>query len=113
MGINSCCIDKKPFTKDINSCLNLFVLLYVIDLLEPLRWTVKAKRAKFVQSVFVFFLYQDTTVYLCCLWERGDLWLKLAIPVIFMKPSKKQYLEAMADLPGSHKTTILLLGVIH
>lgn len=45
--------------------------------------------------------------------ERGDLWLKLAIPVIFMKPSKKQYLEAMADLPGSHKTTILLLGVIH
>lgn len=112
MGINSCCIDKKPFTKNINSFLNLSFLLYVIDLLEP-RWTVKAKRAKFVQCVFVFFLYQATTVYLCCLWERGDLWLKLAIPVIFMKPSKKQYLEAMADLPGSHKTTILLLGVIH
>lgn len=54
--------------------------------------------------VLVFFLYQATTVYLCCLWEIGDLWLKLAIPVIFMKPSKKQYLEAMADLPGSHKT---------
>lgn len=78
------------------------------------------KKSK-ICCVLVFFLHQATTVYLCCLWEIGDrafwevgdLWLKLAIPVIFMKPSKKQYLEAMADLPGSHKTTILLLGVIH
>lgn len=67
---------------------------------------MKAKGAKFVVFLFSFCA---TTVYLCSLWEIGDIWLKF----ISMKPSKKQYLEAMADLPGSHKTTILLLGVIH
>lgn len=73
----------------------------------------ESKKSKICSKCLCFLFVSGYYCILMLPLERGDLWLKLAIPVIFMKPSKRQYLEAMADLPGSHKTTILLLGVIH
>lgn len=64
---------QEAIWKDINSFLNLFFSLYIIDLPEPI-WTVKAKRAKFV--VFLFFVSGYYCI-LVFLWEIGDLWLTL------------------------------------